>query len=51
MTVLKTENLSIQFGGLMAVANLNLDVKKGELVGLIGPNGAERLRFNMLTGV
>ena len=52
MTVLKTENLSIQFGGLMAVANLNLDVKKGELIGLIGPNGAGKTTvFNMLTGV
>ena len=28
MTVLKTENLSIQFGGLMAVANLNLEIKR-----------------------
>lgn len=52
MTVLKTENLSIQFGGLMAVANLNLEIKKGELVGLIGPNGAGKTTvFNMLTGV
>ncbi|HHT49200.1 MAG TPA: ABC transporter ATP-binding protein [Firmicutes bacterium] len=52
MTVLKTENISIQFGGLMAVSGLNLDIKEGELVGLIGPNGAGKTTiFNMLTGV
>ena len=37
MTVLKTENLSIQFGGLMVAANLNFEIKKGELIGLIRP--------------
>ncbi|HBK69988.1 MAG TPA: high-affinity branched-chain amino acid ABC transporter ATP-binding protein LivG [Firmicutes bacterium] len=52
MTVLKTENVSILFGGLMAVSKLNLELKEGELVGLIGPNGAGKTTvFNMLTGV
>lgn len=52
MTVLKAENISIQFGGLMAVSNLNLEIDEGELVGLIGPNGAGKTTiFNMLTGV
>ena len=52
MTVLKTENVSIQFGGLMAVSNLSLEINQHELVGLIGPNGAGKTTiFNMLTGV
>ena len=40
MELLKTENLSIDFGGLRAVNNLNMEINEGELVGLIGPNGA-----------
>ena len=51
-TVLKTEHLSIQFGGLRAVDDVNLEIKKGELYGLIGPNGAGKTTFfNLLTGV
>ncbi len=50
--VLKSENLSIEFGGLKAVTDFNLELKKGELIGLIGPNGAGKTTvFNMLTGV
>ena len=51
-SVLKTEHLCIQFGGLRAVDDVNLDIKKGELYGLIGPNGAGKTTvFNLLTGV
>ncbi len=51
-TVLKTEHLCIQFGGLKAVDDVNLEIKKGELYGLIGPNGAGKTTvFNILTGV
>ncbi len=50
--VLKTEHLSIQFGGLRAVDDVNLEIKKGELYGLIGPNGAGKTTFfNLITGV
>jgi len=50
--ILKTENLGIQFGGLKAVNNFNIEIKQGELVGLIGPNGSGKTTvFNMLTGV
>ncbi len=50
--MLKTNKLSIMFGGLRAVSNLNLDIKKGQLVGLIGPNGAGKTTvFNLITGV
>ena len=38
--VLKVENVTMQFGGVVAVDNLNLEVGKGEIVALIGPNGA-----------
>lgn len=52
MELLKTENLSIDFGGLRAVNNLNITINEGELVGLIGPNGAGKTSvFNLLTGV
>lgn len=50
--LLETKNLGISFGGLKAVQNVNLRVKKGALYGLIGPNGAGKTTvFNMLTGV
>jgi branched-chain amino acid transport system ATP-binding protein len=52
MSVLKTDHLTIKFGGLTAVSNFCLTVEEGELVGLIGPNGAGKTTtFNMLTGV
>ena len=50
--VLRTEHLSIQFGGLRAVDDVNLEIRRGELYGLIGPNGAGKTTvFNLLTGV
>ena len=50
--VLHIENVTMQFGGVVAVNNLNLDVNKGEIVALIGPNGAGKTTaFNCVTGV
>lgn len=50
--MLNVENLSIKFGGLVAVSNLNINIENKEIVGLIGPNGAGKTTvFNMLTGV
>ncbi|MDO5423230.1 MAG: ABC transporter ATP-binding protein [Eubacteriales bacterium] len=50
--VLKAQNLGIQFGGLKAVTDFNMEIGQSELVGLIGPNGAGKTTvFNMLTGV
>lgn len=50
--VLKTENLGISFGGLKAVQDLNIEIKEGQLYGLVGPNGAGKTTvFNMITGV
>ncbi|MBQ6322496.1 MAG: ABC transporter ATP-binding protein [Lachnospiraceae bacterium] len=50
--VLKVENVTMQFGGVVAVDNMNLVVNKGEIVSLIGPNGAGKTTaFNVITGV
>ena len=50
--VLKTENLGISFGGLKAVQDVNIEIKKKQLYGLVGPNGVGKTTvFNMLTGV
>ena len=51
-TVLNIENVTMQFGGVVAVNNLNLQVNEGEIVSLIGPNGAGKTTaFNCITGV
>jgi branched-chain amino acid transport system ATP-binding protein len=50
--LLRLERVTMQFGGLRAVSELDLEVRKGELVGLIGPNGAGKTTvFNVITGV
>lgn len=52
MSLLKTANLGISFGGLRAVDDVNIEINDGELIGLIGPNGAGKTTiFNLLTGV
>jgi len=50
--VLKTDKVTIRFGGLTAVNQLDMAVAEGEIYGLIGPNGAGKTTiFNLLTGV
>lgn len=50
--VLRMENVTMQFGGVVAVSNLSLEVNRGEIVALIGPNGAGKTTaFNCVTGV
>ena len=50
--VLKLENVTMQFGGVIAVDNATIEVNQGEIVSLIGPNGAGKTTaFNVITGV
>lgn len=52
MEMLRTDNITMQFGGLTAVKDFNLTLNQGEIVALIGPNGAGKTTaFNMITGV
>lgn len=39
-TLLKVENLSVNYGYIIALSNVNLEINKGEIVTLIGSNGA-----------
>ena len=51
-TVLELENVTMQFGGVVAVDSLSMHINKGEIVALIGPNGAGKTTaFNVVTGV
>jgi branched-chain amino acid transport system ATP-binding protein len=50
--ILKTESLSVQFGGLAALSQVNFEAGGGEIRAIIGPNGAGKSTFfNCLTGV
>ena len=50
--ILRLENVTMQFGGVVAVNNFSMRVDEGEIVSLIGPNGAGKTTaFNAVTGV
>jgi len=50
--LLAIEGVSLNFGGLAVVADLDIEVGKGEIVSVIGPNGAGKTTlFNLITGI
>ena len=50
--VLDVENVTLAFGGLVAVDDFSMVLHEGELAGLIGPNGAGKTTvFNILSGI
>ena len=52
MSLLELSKVTMRFGGLVAVNELDLKIDSGALYGLIGPNGAGKTTvFNVITGV
>ena len=50
--LMTVENVSMEFGGLRALGDVNIQINEGEIFGLIGPNGAGKTTlFNCITGV
>jgi len=51
-TLLECRGLTMKFGGLVALNELDLDIRAGEVLGLLGPNGSGKTTFfNVVTGI
>ena len=46
MYLMEVKNLYKNFGGIKAITDINMSVKKDEIVGIIGPNGAGKTTFS-----
>ncbi|MBW2366012.1 MAG: ABC transporter ATP-binding protein [Deltaproteobacteria bacterium] len=52
MSLLKLENVTKRFGGLVAVDRVNMEITSGQLIGIVGPNGSGKTTlFNIINGV
>ena len=50
--LVQVEGLTMRFGGLTALDDLSLEIREGEVLGLLGPNGSGKTTFfNVLTGI
>ncbi|MBT4931838.1 MAG: ABC transporter ATP-binding protein [Rhodospirillaceae bacterium] len=50
--ILETANLTKNFGGLVAISNVDLSIEAGEVRGIIGPNGSGKSTlFNLISGI
>jgi branched-chain amino acid transport system permease protein len=50
--VMETQHVTMKFGGLVAVNEFDLKIRKGQITSLIGPNGAGKTTlFNVITGI
>lgn len=51
-SILRLENVTMRFGGVVAVNGANINLRRGKLAGIIGPNGAGKTTlFNLISGV
>src|SRR5205814_9623490 len=52
MTMLRVRDVTVRFGGIVALDGISLDLNRGGILGLIGPNGAGKTTmFNCISGV